>query len=230
MKKFHYYFIPLVLQRFGYLIVCALQKFFLRLEIRGRENLKNISGPVILAPNHTSELDAPSVPLIFPFFSNFFPIYYTTHSKEKYKKKERFGWRSLIYGGIFFDLLGGSSVYSGYKNYAISLRNHIYLLKRGNTICIFPEGKITLDGNISPARGGLGYLVHTTNATVIPVAIDTFYNLSWKEYLLRKRKVVITICEPMRKNDLFDTTNPKVEHFRNAGEIVLNKIKEKLIK
>lgn len=228
-RKF-YYFIPIFLQKIGYAVFFVLHKIFVRIEIKGRENLLNINGPIILAPNHTGELDVTAIPLIFPFFSNFFPIYFTTNPDDEYKGSNNFGWRSFVYGGRFFDLLGGCQIYSGHKNYAISLQNHIALLTKGNTVCIFPEGHMTLDGEINRAHGGLGYLVYITGTTVVPVAIDSFYGMSWKKYFSFRKKVNLTICKPMFKNEVIDTQNPTVLDFRAGSQKVLDRIREVIIK
>jgi 1-acyl-sn-glycerol-3-phosphate acyltransferase len=82
----------------------------LRLEIIGTENLKEIKGPIIIAPNHTSELDPTVIPLIFPFLSLKLPIYSVIYPIEKYKTKD-WKWKRFIYGKLFFNLLGGYSTY-----------------------------------------------------------------------------------------------------------------------
>lgn len=214
---------PIFLQKVAWIVFSIIYYPFLHLEIRGKENLKNLKGPVILAPNHTGEMDVTVVPLILPFISSFYPVYFLTNQKEKYKQS-KFGWRGYIYGGLFFDILGGSPVYSGYKDYATALENHVSLLKEGKTISIFPEGKITVDGNVGNARGGLGYLVHTTGATVVPIAINSFYHMTFKDFIMRKRKIVITVCKPMTKNEIITVENPVVEDFRAASKKVLDKI------
>ncbi len=224
MKKHHYY-IPIFLQKVAWIVFSFLYYSFLHLEIRGKENLKNLKKPIILAPNHTGEMDVTVIPLVLPFFSSFYPIYFLTNQREKYKQS-KFGWRRYIYGGLFFDILGGSPVYSGYKDYATALENHVFLLEKGNTISLFPEGKMTLDGHIGPARGGLGYLVHTTGATVVPIAISTFYNISFWDFITRKRKVVITVCKPMTKEEIINIENPTVEDFRAASKKVLDRIEQ----
>ncbi len=220
MGKFYYY-IPILLQKIGYVVFYPLHKFFVRLEVRGRENLLNIDGPIIIAANHTSELDTTLVHLALPFFSKFYPIYYITNPRDKYKT---FGWRSYLYGGVFFNILGGYAVHSGHRNYAYALDSHIRLLRKRKTILIYPEGKRTLDGKMNPARGGLGYMVHTTGAVVIPLAINTFFNMSSGQYFFRRRKVVMTILPPMTQKDLIDIQNPNVEDYRNAGQKVLDRI------
>lgn len=224
MKRFYYYS-PIVLQKVGYVVFFILHKFFVHLEVRGRENLENIDGPIIIATNHTSELDTVAVHLVLPLFSKFYPIYYIANPTEKYKT---FGWRSYIYGGAFFNMLGGYAVHSGHHDYAVSLEDHINLLKKGSTILIYPEGKRTLDGEMNPARGGLGYMVYATKATVVPVAINTFFNMSPLEYFLARRKVIMTILPPMYPKEVIDVESPTVEDFRFAGQKVLDRIKEAL--
>lgn len=222
MKRFYYY-TPIVLQKVGFLVFWSLYRLFLRIEVRGKENLKDLPRPVILAANHTSELDVTARPIMLGLFSYLYPIYYVSNPKERYKD---FGWRKYIYGGIFFNWLGGYSIYPGRKNYAFSLQNHLKLLAKNRTILIFPEGKRTPDGKIGRARGGLGYMTFYSSATVVPIAINTFYNLSWKEFFSRKRKVIITILPSIDSKDLFTTNNPKVGDFQNASRIVLEKIEK----
>jgi len=226
MRRFNYY-LPIVFQKIAYVVFFLLYKLFVKIEIRGKEHLLGISRPIILTPNHTHELDVTAIPLVLPFFSSFLPIYFVANSTEKFKT---FGWRSYIYGGVFFNLLGGYAVYSGHKNYAISLDNHIRLLRKKQTICIFPEGKRTRDGQLNPARGGLGYLVHTTGATVVPITIDTFFNMSVWDFFTRRRKVIITVCTPIPalSFEIMTKQNPTVDDYRGVGERVLQMINDKL--
>jgi 1-acyl-sn-glycerol-3-phosphate acyltransferase len=226
MKKFRYY-TPLLLQKIGYILFFPVYRFFVRIEISGRENLSKLSGPIILAGNHTSELDATAIPLVLPFFSELFPIYFVSNPTEKYKT---FGWRKYFYGGTFFNMLGAYPIFSGRKNYGISLDNHIKLLRKGCTVCIFPEGKRSLDGKLGPARGGLGYLAYVTGATVVPIAVDTFFNISAHDFFLRCRKVTVTICKPMPVKEIIspEIKNPSVENFRAGSQKVLDRIAEVL--
>ncbi len=220
MKNFYYY-TPVFLQKVGYLVFYFLHKIFVRIEVRGRENLLGLKGPVILAANHTSELDVTVTPLILGFFSYLYPLYCVTDPKEKFKT---FGWRNYIYGGLFFNILGGYPIHSGHHDYSVSLENHLELLKQGRTVFIFPEGKRTRDGNLNPGRGGLGFMVYETKATVIPIFINTFFGIGWKDYFSFSKKVVITILDPLFSNELITTASPGVEDFRLASQKVLDRI------
>lgn len=222
MNRF-FYFIPFVLQNLFFVFFLPIYKFFVRLEIKGIENLKNLKGPIIIAPNHTSELDPTIIPLIFPFLSKSLPIYSVIYPIGRYKTPD-WKWRRYIYSKLFFNLLGGYSSYSGSKDYAVSLKDHVTLLKKGRTVCIFPEGKCTIDGNISNAHGGLGFLAFETNATIVPLVIDTFFNLTFLDFIMRRRKVGMTILTPIKKNEIIKTSIPTVDDFRNASQIVMNVI------
>jgi 1-acyl-sn-glycerol-3-phosphate acyltransferase len=100
----------------------------------------------------------------------------------------------------------------------------IFLLRKKQTICIFPEGKRTRDGRMNPARGGLGYLVHTTGATVVPIAIDTFVNMSMRDFFTFQRKIILTVGAPMYPNDIITIQNPTVTDYQDASQKVLDRI------
>lgn len=226
MNRF-YYCVPYVIQNLFFLTFLPFYKFFVKLEIKGAENLIGLNGPIIIAPNHTSELDPTVIPLIFPFLSFKLPIYSVIYPIEKYKTPE-WRWRRFVYGKLFFNLLGGYSTYSGHKDYEISLENHIALLKRNRTLCIFPEGHCTEDGKLGPTRGGLGFLVYKTKAVVVPLVIDTFYGITIKDILLRRRKIVLTVLPPIVSETFNFNEQPTVSDFYNVGEVVLDKISKHL--
>lgn len=220
------YYIPLFMQKVGFAVFYVLHKIFVRIRVEGRENLKGLKAqgkPVILASNHTSELDVTASPLLLGFISPLYPIYYVTAPKEQFKS---FGWRNYIYGGIFFNILGGYPTHSGFKDYETSLETFIDLLDQRQTVYIFPEGKRTPDGTIQKARGGLGFLVYETGATVVPIAINTFHDMAWWKYFGFQRKVVIKILDPIESEKIIETDSPVVEDYQNASAKILREIKK----
>lgn len=224
MNRF-YHLVPFVLQNLFFVSFLPIYKLFLHLEIKGKENLENLKGPLLLAPNHTSELDPTAIPLVFPFLSSHLPIYSVIYPIAKYKTPD-WKWRRYIYSKLFFNLLGGYSSYSGSKNYEESLKDHISLLQQGRTVCIFPEGKCTTDGSMGEAHGGLGFLAYQTDATIVPLVIDTFYGLTFIEFITRRIKVTMTILPPIKKGEIINSSEPTVEDFQSASQKVMDKIKK----
>ena len=226
MKRPQYY-TPIFLQKVGFIVFWCLHKLFVRIEVVGRENLAGLTKPVIIASNHTSELDVTTTPLILGFLSPLYPIYYVSDPKEKFKT---FGWRNYIYGGIFFNVLGGYPIHSGFHDYEVSLETFIDLLDKKQTVFIFPEGIRTSDGKIGTGRGGLGFMVYETGASVVPVAIDTFFDISSRKYFGITRKVTIKILKPIPAFELTVAEDPQVEDYRKTSQVVMDKIGEALNK
>jgi 1-acyl-sn-glycerol-3-phosphate acyltransferase len=226
MNQFHQT-VPYILQKIGYAISFVVLKFFVHLKISGNEYLENVKGPLILVSNHTNEIDPAIFALILKYFSKHFPIYFVSNPKEKYKT---FGWRSYFYGGTFFNMLGAYPIFSGHKDYAYSLQNHLEILDRGYSVCIYPEGKRTLDGNFSLAHGGVAYLAYKSHAPVIPIAINTFFGLTLRDFFLRRRKVTVKVGNPMYLKDIFDISDPnkipEVSDFKSGAQKILDVIQE----
>ncbi|HEY4508626.1 MAG TPA: hypothetical protein VJJ55_03145, partial [Candidatus Paceibacterota bacterium] len=146
MNSFYLYS-PLVLQTALWPIVRPLFWFFLRLKVRGLENVLPyinctrsrdicVGGGkqraedcekqcgkrgVIFAANHSSELDPILVPASLPFLSPLMPFFYTSREQSFYKMS---GWRQFFYGGFLFKLWGSHPLRSGTGNYEESLTTH----------------------------------------------------------------------------------------------------------
>ena len=220
-----FYYVPFVIQNLFFVFFLPIYKIFTRFEVRGQENLKNLKGPIILAPNHTSELDPTAIPLIFPFLSPLLPIYSVIYPIERYKTAD-WKWRRHIYTRSFFSVLGGYPSYSGNRDYQKSLKDHISLLKKGRTVCIFPEGKCTIDGNINNAHGGLGFLAFETGAVIVPLVVNTFFGLTFRDFIMRRKKIILTILPVMTRGQIIKVANPTVQDFQNASQMVVEKLKE----
>ena len=227
-SKYHY-ILPLLLQKMLFIIFYPIFRIFMGLEIKGRENLKGLKKPLILVANHTGEFDTIAVPMILGMFHPFWPIYFVSGSKELYKNSYN-DFRKHLMGGFLFNIFGGYEIYPGQRSYAVSLRNHVNLLKSGRNICIYPEGRITRDGKISKdLRGGLGYLVFETRATVVPVAVNTFYNLSFGDLFSFKRKLILTVGKPISADELITKVNDEAEDFHAVSRRVMDIIEKLLL-
>lgn len=181
--------------------VRLLFRVFTRLEINGVENIKSLKPGVIIAANHTSELDPILLTFIFPFRSKLLPLFFVSMKKGLYSNMSFI--KNLLYGGWFFKFWGAYPAILGAKNYELSLQNHILLLDDNRSVCIFPEGGRSKDGTIREAKGGVGYLSYRTNKPVVPVAIRGAINTSFWKFISFQRKIEINIGKPMYPSDLF---------------------------
>ncbi len=225
MSKF-YLLSPLVLQTLLWPFTKIFFGFFGHFKIKGLENLKNLRKDrgVVFAVNHTSELDPIIVPASLPFLSPLMPMFYTSREKSFYNNS---GWRQIFYGGFFFKIWGAHPLNSGKKNYGISLKNHIKILKAGQSLCIFPEGRTTRDGELQEGRGGVAYLSDMLHCPIVPVYIGGVYRLSLKEILFRKRTFTVSFGKPVYREEILqDKQFRSVADYKAGAQIIMRKIAE----
>lgn len=228
MKR-SYFLPPLFLQSLIWVPTQVIFRFFVRFTVTGKENLKGTAGPLIFAANHSSEWDPILIPAALPFFSRFKPIFYTAAEDKAFKNSVTFGWRAKIYGGKFFNAWGAYPVFSGRKDYAFALRNHIQILTDGGSLCVFPEGYLSRDGTMGKAHGGVGFLSHRTGVAVVPVTISGVYKTSTNEFLTRKRTFKLHFGKPIQFPCEWQYERTP-EEYKAHGELILENIKVKLNK
>jgi len=217
---------PLILQTLIWVPTRVLLKLFLRLDIRGSGHLLGLAKPAIFAVNHSSEWDPILVPASLPLFSPLSPMFYTSRERKFYDKE---GLHSIFYGGTFFRAWGAYPVGVGIKDYGRSLQTHIEILhKKRGSLCIFPEGEKSPDGNLLPAKGGVAYLSKHTDAPIIPVAISGIFGMRKKDFFLMKRQVTVTFGEPVYAKDIFNNNKPETEACKEVAGIIMDRIGELL--
>jgi len=218
--------VPSVLQRFLWVPVRVLLTIFCSFEIRGREHVTDGECNVIIASNHSSELDPIIIAASLPFFSRHLPLFFTSREKAFYKNM---GWKKMIYGGRFFNMWGAHQAYAGLKNYEQALPHHLRLLRRGNTLSIFPTGRRVLAGENVGARGGVSFLTHATKLPIVPALIQGAERMSLGDFLLRKRTITITFGTPLFANDIFKNPESIIRNevrndYETAADTVMKKI------
>lgn len=206
-RKINYFWIisPFLLQNLIWIPTRIILKFFVHFQIHGLENLKEIKGGVVFAVNHSSELDPVLIPASFGFLSRLSPVFYTSRERSFYINS---GWRKYLYGGLLFKLWGSHPVLAGINNYEKSLSTHIELLKMGRSVCIFPEGRKTRDGKIGEAKGGVAYMAWSAGVPIVPVAISGDFQLSGKDFFLRRRRIQVSFGQPIYVQGLL---SPKIK-------------------
>lgn len=218
MKKI-YFVAPILTQAVIYIKTLIVFKVCGSFTVTGTEHVTRApQGPIIFAPNHSSEWDGILTRVALPFFSRrFSPMYYVAMQKNEYRDS---GWRNYIYGGFIFKLVGAYPRYSGKKDYEHSLQNHIAILQKGRNVCIFPEGRRTKDGTLGEAHGGVAFLAEKTNAIIIPVGITGLVGFSVGKLLRGKVHVKLHFGQPLR---LHEVMKPG-ETYKVAASRIMEKV------
>ena len=170
-------------------IMTALYKGYLRLgrsRVYGRRNVPQ-SGPVILAPNHVSNLDPPIVGVScgrWPF---------TMAKAELFKGA--FGW--------VIEQMGTFPIRRGEADRR-ALKFARELLKRGEAIIIFPEGTRSPDGKLQTPEIGVAMLAHQSKAAIVPIFLGgTDKTMSALHPKLKIVRAEIRIGKPLQLDDLY---------------------------
>lgn len=173
---------PFLLQTLVYPFTWVSLYFFTRIRVLGKENFRGHKNGAIFAVNHASEFDPILIPATLNLFSPLFPMFYLARERAFYEKS---GLAKYIYGGTFFKIWGAYPVEVGTGDYERALKHHIKILERGKSVCIFPEGGKTINGEIGDGKPGVAYLLWRTGRPVIPVAIHGHHGMSMGDFLGR---------------------------------------------
>ncbi len=136
----------------------------LRLPIRhrwqGQENFPQTGG-VILAPNHLSYADWPTLALFSDAYGHRYPVFMIKSAIFEVK----------VIGPLMFKL-GQLPVYRGRGDAGLVLKQAERALAGGACVIVYPEGTATRDPDLWPmvAKTGVARLALSTGAPVIPVA------------------------------------------------------------
>lgn len=217
---------PSFLQRLAWVPLRVFLIVFCSLEIRGRENIKNLKGNTILASNHISELDPLLLVACLPFFSRHLPLFFISREKDFYATR---GWRRLVYGGTFFRMMGAYQARVGLKNYKESLRHHLEVVRKGSNVCIFPTGRIYLPGETAKAKGGVSFLARETALPIMPIRIQGIERATFRDFVMRKRKLTVVFGTPLDSRGIFCnheqvTLNNERNEYADAAETLMRKI------
>ncbi|AOX65215.1 MULTISPECIES: 1-acyl-sn-glycerol-3-phosphate acyltransferase [unclassified Curtobacterium] len=141
--------------------VAPLARMIWRPRIIGRKNIPK-RGPVILASNHRSFIDSPTIGLLAPR-----KVFFLA-KKEYFTGK---GFRGSVTRG-FFEGIGAIGVERGAGSAAQeALDLGLERLRAGDAFAIYPEGTRSLDGRLYRGRTGVAWLALTSGAPVVPVAL-----------------------------------------------------------
>jgi acyl-[acyl-carrier-protein]-phospholipid O-acyltransferase/long-chain-fatty-acid--[acyl-carrier-protein] ligase len=157
-----------------------------RLEVHGRENIAKAGSNAIIAVNHVSFLDAA---LILSIFEND-PVFAIDHTMA-----QQWWVKPLLKFVRAFPLD---------PTRPLATRSLINLVKSGESLVIFPEGRLTATGSLMKICDGAGLIAERSDAMVVPVRIEgieaTVFSRLTPAQAPRRwfPKVKVTILEPTR--------------------------------
>lgn len=175
---------------------------YYKVEYEGLENLRR-QGGFIIAPNHVTEFD----PLFIAMASK-----RLFHYIAKYELFQNPVMNKAITHLNGFPIVRGRGDMTA-VNYAIEL------VRRGEVLCIFPEGTRSPDSEPKEAKSGVGLIARKTGADVIPAAI-------YMENKDKKgSKVIIKFGKPIKNEDMGFTDNGKTKENKSAAKMIMDEIK-----
>jgi len=166
-----------------------LFKSFYRLEVKGIENLPEEGERVIITPNHVSLMDGPVMHAILP-----------SHAAFAVDSGIAEAW----WVKPFLKAINGYTL-DPPRPFADS--HLINQVKDGQTLVIFPEGRLTVTGGLMKVYDGTAMIADKSDAWIVPVRIEGLERSPWS-YMRKSQtkkvwfpKVTVTIL-PARKLDV----------------------------
>jgi len=189
---------------FCHYILYCVQKSFFRGEIVGLENLPR-DGGFLLASNHASHLDPPFVGAVLPHQLAFFA------RKSLWKPGIASWWLDSV-GAIPVERDSGD---------LSAIKRVITTLRGGRPIVLFPEGTRSPDGQLQPAKPGVGMIVCKTHVPVVPCRIFNSHVAFGRHGGLRPGTPInIVYGKPLSPAD-YDHPADGKERYQRASERIM---------
>ncbi len=183
-------------------------KIWLHLESHDAENVP-ASGGCVLASNHASYLDPPIVACGLKH------------------RVVRFMARDTLFAGRFRNWF-----FHGIKCVPLdrtrgdvaALRKGIQLLKEGEVLGLFPEGTRSPDGQLKPAKGGIGFLIAKAGVPVVPIYVGgTFEAFPKGAKHIKRGKVCVYYGRPISFAEISGLGEGK-ESYQAIGDLIMSRI------
>lgn len=171
----------------GWVLFRAVFKFYFGWRVHNPERVP-LEGPVILASNHASFIDPPLVGAGIRRGINYL-------ARENLFRFPILGWILHQWQVVPVDREGGG---------AKGLKAILDRLLDGGAIILFPEGTRTRDGQLQPARSGIGLTVIKSEAPVVPVRVFGTFEAYHRNMRFPRphHRVVVKYGQPIRFEQL----------------------------
>ena len=172
--------------------------------VRGRERLAGLHGPVLFVANHITQVDIGFVLAALPFryrHRTAVAMLGEMLREMRHPPHDVRIFRRLTEQLSYFLVVSLFNVFplpqqTGFReSFAFAGES----ADRGYSIVVFPEGRRTQDGRMSPFQAGVGLLTRNLQLPVVPVRIDGLFELKQKGRMIsRPGTVRVSIGEPLR--------------------------------
>jgi len=184
-------------------------KIVFGLTISGQENIPR-KGGVIIAPNHTSNWDPPVIAVSIALKREVF-----------FLAKEELFWVNKFYALLLKKYNAFPIRKSGIDKKTIRVAS--FLLQKGKTIIVFPEGKRNLGNGFLSPQPGVGYLAIKNKVPIIPVYMsgttEKMINL-----LFRKKRVKVIFGKKIDTAN-FVSNHSLLKDSKKVTDFVMNRIR-----
>ncbi|MBM3804061.1 MAG: AMP-binding protein [Acidimicrobiia bacterium] len=202
-------------------LILPVARLLSRLEVSGLEDLDSLEEPSLLVANHVTNWDPGVILTALPGrFRNRIAIAMDGERLRSWRYPapeegivRRIGRRCLYCLVVLTLNVFPLPRSSGFRR---SFAFAGTAMDRGFHVLVFPEGRLTEDGNLLPFRKGIGLLAAGLNAPVVPVKLEGLFELRRRPnrglwtFLLHPGKVSVRLGAPLR-----------FESGQDAGTIVM---------
>ncbi|MBV8586697.1 MAG: 1-acyl-sn-glycerol-3-phosphate acyltransferase [Verrucomicrobia bacterium] len=196
------------LYRIGHTLSRTVALLGFSLRAYGRENLIE-EGPAIIASNHQSYLDPPFIG--------------SCCRRELYFLTRKNLLEKPLIGPVLRQL--NTVPVDRERGDVSAFKAILRILQSGNRLIIFPEGTRTTDGNLQPARAGIGMVIAKTRAPVIPARIFGTFEALPRTGGLKLRPVTVVFGPPLRFDKEEFAANDR-ELYQRLGDRVMSEIRK----
>jgi acyl-[acyl-carrier-protein]-phospholipid O-acyltransferase/long-chain-fatty-acid--[acyl-carrier-protein] ligase len=167
-------YLPFLLE----LIAATIVRILYRVRLRGAENFP-ATGGVLLISNHISYVDVCVLQIACPR-----PIRYLGHH----------GLRTHWFFDWCFRMSGAIPISAQHSTFGI--REAVKALKRGEVVCVCPEGHISRTGQLMEIKKGFEVIARSAGAPVIAAAVDglwgSVFSFAGNKYLWKSPRLTPT--------------------------------------
>ncbi len=169
--------------------------------VRGAENVP-AAGPLLIAANHDSYLDAFIVGVALPFQVLMQLYYLGFEGFFRHPAVARWG-RCLRVIPVDLD-----------AHLFRALQASAHVLRQGKILCIFPEGARSIDGTPQPFKRGVGILAKELDVPIVPTRIRGSFE-AWPRFgsLPRPRQLEVVFGKPVTAGELLAMGGPEADEY-----------------